>query len=150
LERWFSTPDISSDLLDRDVRWFAKRSIRKAQKKVMAAGDHLDTMSEADLHALRIRGKQARYCVEFFSSLYPKAGPKRHAKALAHLQDCLGALNDSVVANALLRRLERKGGALDSKAKAFVEGWFAARIHDERAKLGKVWDELSALERYWA
>jgi len=149
LERWFAEPPGADQMLARSVHWFAKRSIRKAHRKVLAAGDHLETMSDAELHALRIRGKQARYCVEFFSSLYPKRSPKRHAKVLAQLQDCLGALNDSVVANALLRRLERKGGALDPRAKAFVVGWFAARIHDERRNLTDVWTELTEIDAYW-
>lgn len=149
LEQWFARMPDGEKILRRNVRWFARRSIRKAHRKVMAAGEHLDAMSEADLHALRIRGKQARYCVEFFSSLYPRQGPKRHAKALTRLQDCLGALNDSVVANGLLRRLERKGGALDPRAKAFVVGWFAARIHDERRNLNGVWADLEELEAYW-
>lgn len=149
LERWFSEPAEADTKLTRNVRRFAKRSIHKAHRKVMNAGDHLESMSDADLHALRIRGKQARYCVEFFSSLYPKRGPKQHAKVLSRLQDCLGALNDSVVANALLRRLERKGGALDPRAKAFVVGWFAARIHDERRNLKSVWADMTETEAYW-
>jgi len=155
LERWFAEPvpagvaDCAVRPMTRKVHWFAKRSIRKSHRKVMAAGDHLATLSEAELHALRIRGKQARYCVEFFSSLYSKKETRRHTKSLARLQDCLGALNDSVVAKALLKRLERKGGALDPLAKAYVAGWFAARIHDERAKLKRVWIDLSTIEAYW-
>lgn len=151
LEQWFaesSAPGADAALM-RSVRWFARRSIRKAHDKMMSAGSELATMSEADLHALRIRCKQARYCVEFFSGLFPVKGPRRHAKMLARLQDCLGALNDSVVANAVLERLEQAGGPLDPQVKAYVLGWFAARIHAERRNLAQAWSRLSALDAYW-
>lgn len=152
LERWFVDP-LPADAdraLRRSVRWFARRSIRKAHGKMLAAGNDLDALSEGDLHALRILGKQARYCVEFFAGLFPEKGPRRHAKVLARLQDCLGALNDSTVANDLLKQLERKDATLNGRVRAYISGWFAARIHDERAKLKKIWSRLSALDAYWA
>jgi len=152
LERWFAEPlaPDADPVLSRSVRWFARRSIRKAQDKMIAAGDDIAGLSEAGLHALRIRGKQVRYCVEFFAGLFPEKGPRRHARLLAQLQDCLGALNDSVVANDVLARLERAGGALDPRAKAHVVGWFAARIHKERKKLGRIWGRVSKVDAYWA
>jgi inorganic triphosphatase YgiF len=152
LERWFAEP-LGADAdpaLSRSVRWFARRSIRKANDKMIAAGDDLAGLSEAKLHALRIRGKQVRYCVEFFASLFAEKGPRRHARLLARLQDCLGGLNDSAVANEVLTRLERAGGPLDPRAKANVVGWFAARIHEERKNLDRIWARLSDVDAYWA
>jgi inorganic triphosphatase YgiF len=152
LERWFAEPlpRDADPRLSRGIRWFARRSIRKAQRKMLAAGADLDTLSEAGLHALRIRGKQVRYCVEFFAGLFPEKGPRTHAKLLARLQDCLGALNDSAVAHDILARMERSDGAIDPRARAYVDGWFAARIHDERATLGRIWKRVSKVEAYWA
>jgi len=152
LERWFADPlGVDADpALGRSVRWFARRSIRKAQDKMIAAGSDIDGLPEAGLHALRIRGKQVRYCAEFFASVFPEKGPRRHAKLLAQLQDCLGALNDSAVANEVLARLERTGGPLDPRAKAQVVGWFAARIHEERQNLGRIWARVSTVDAYWA
>ena len=151
LEQWFLEPvgEGADQPLARGVRAFAKRSVRKAHERVMADGDRLQTMSDAELHALRIHGKKARYCVEFFASLFPERAARRHARALAALQDCLGALNDGVVAQALLKRLGSKADPLDPRAVPYVAGWFAARIHDERARLAEIWPKLAEVEPYW-
>jgi inorganic triphosphatase YgiF len=151
LERWFLEPVApgGDQPLSRAVRSFAKRSIRKAHEKIMAFDDHLQAMSDAELHALRIRGKQARYCVEFFASIFPERAARRHGKALAALQDCLGALNDGVVAREILKRLDSKADPLDPRVAPYVSGWFAGRIHDERGRLEKIWPKLSAVEAYW-
>lgn len=151
LERWFiePLPPSGDRALSRTVKSFAKRSIRKAHEKMMPFGDHLHTMTDAELHALRIRGKQARYCVEFFASLFPERAARRHRKALAALQDCLGAVNDGVVAREILKRLDSKADPLDPRVAPYVAGWFAARIDDERGKLEQIWPKLAAVEAYW-
>ena len=115
----------------------------------MAFGADMGAMKDADLHQLRILGKQARYCVEFFASLFPDRAPRRHAKALTALQDCLGILNDGVVARAILDRLDSGTKPLDRRVAPFVLGWFAARIHDEHARLGQIWSKLAGVEAYW-
>ncbi len=152
LERWFIEPlaPDSDPALSRTVKSFAKRSIRKAHEKMLSFGEHLETMSDTELHGVRIRGKQARYCVEFFASLFPERAMRRHAKALAALQDCLGALNDAVVAREILKRLDSKADPLDPRAVPYVTGWFAARIHDERGRLGQIWPKLTEVEAYWS
>lgn len=151
LERWFAEPGESAGdpLLSRSIRWFAKRSIRKAHERAMAFGADLSALEDEDLHQLRIRGKQARYCVEFFASLFPDRAPRRHAKALAALQDCLGILNDGVVAREILERLESEAEPLDPCVAPYVLGWFAARIHDERLRLAQIWRKLGGVEAYW-
>lgn len=149
-ERWFAdAPGPGADpRLARNVGWFAKRSIRRGHAKIMAAGDDLHAVSDAELHAIRIKGKQLRYCIEFFAGLFDGDAPRRHAKALSRLQDCLGSLNDGVVAQTLIRRLERKA-ALDPRVKAYVGGWFAARIYDERVNLGGAWSRFTSLKPFW-
>jgi CHAD domain-containing protein len=60
------------------------------------------------LHQLRIEVKKLRYAIEFFSSLYGEARPRRHKAALAALagmQEDLGLLNDQETARDLLPKL---------------------------------------------
>jgi inorganic triphosphatase YgiF len=151
LERWFAEPSASADvqISSRSIRWFAKRSIRKSQERVLSAGSDPASMPDAALHELRILGKQARYCVEFFSSLFADRRPRRHLKALIALQDCLGILNDGVVARHILARLDKEAEPLDPRVTPYVLGWFAARIHDERERLQEIWPRLSKVEDYW-
>lgn len=151
LERWclFPDHDVAGTDLDRSIGWFAKRSVRNSHKKLLAFGKRLDLVDDAQLHAVRIQGKQTRYCVEFFASLYPKPAVRKHVKALTALQDCLGGLNDGVVADALLARFSKGRYPIDDSARAYVMGWYAARIYGERRQLGKIWPRLVKQDRYW-
>ena len=133
----------------RNVGWFARRSIRKAHERVARFGPDLAAVDEPGLHRLRIRGKQVRYCAEFFFSLFPGGEAKRHSKLLAGLQGCLGALNDAVVADRLLSLLNKHGSVLDARAAASVEGWFAALSGRERKELRRVWPKIRKLKAYW-
>lgn len=151
LERWcfFPDHDMAGTGLDRSIGRFAKHSVRKFEKKLLAFGKQLDLVDDEQLHAVRIQGKQTRYCVEFFASLYPKPAVRKHVKALSALQDCLGGLNDGVVADGLLARFSKGRNPIDDSARAFVVGWYAARIYGERRQLGKIWPSLVKQDRYW-
>jgi inorganic triphosphatase YgiF len=151
LERWclFPDHDIAVTGSGRSIGRFAKHSVRKSEKKLLAFGRHLGLVNDAQLHAVRIQGKQTRYCVEFFASLYPKPTVRKHIKALSALQDCLGGLNDGVVADKLLARFGRGRNPIDDSARAYVVGWYAARIHGERRQLRKIWPRLVKQDQYW-
>ncbi len=151
LERWLLFPgmEIAGTPLAKPIGRFAKHSIRKTQKKLLAHGKRLDSVDDEELHAVRIEGKQTRYCVEFFASLYPKRSVRRHIKGLSALQDCLGGLNDGLVADALLTRFGKGRNPIDDSARACVRGWYAARIFGERRQLGKIWQGLVKQDRYW-
>lgn len=81
---------------------FAERVLAR-RRRGLVKGKPLDTLSDEDLHALRIRGKKLRYAAEFFACLYPgeEVRKQRRAfvKALGRLQDCLGSVNDLAVAH---------------------------------------------------
>ena len=66
-------------------------------------GKAIDDDSPAeDLHELRKVGKELRYLLEFFASLYPPEVVKPFVKTLKGLQDQLGRFQDhEVQANAL-------------------------------------------------
>jgi len=152
LERWLLFPnvEIAGTPLGKPIGRFAKHSIRKTQKKLLAHGKRLDSVDDEELHIVRIEGKQTRYCVEFFASLYPKRAVRHHIKGLSALQDCLGGLNDGVVADALLTRFGKGRNPIDESARACVMGWYAARIYGERRQLGKIWNGLVKQDQYWA
>ena len=135
--------------LNKPVGWFAKRSIRKTHKKVLGMGRKLDMMSDEALHDLRVQIKQTRYCVEFFSGLYPARRVKAHAKALTNLQDCLGVMNDGAVAHGLLSHVQEKTSEKDLRASAYVAGWFGALAAASRKQLVPAWNRLLAVKPYW-
>jgi CHAD domain-containing protein len=78
------------------LRALARKALRRADRRLAGAG------SDAALHEARKAYKRARYAVEV---LEPLAGTqaRRLAKRLTALQDVLGANQDAIVAEDLLR-----------------------------------------------
>lgn len=103
----------------------------------------IELLTAAELHAIRIAGKRARYALEFFADLLDP-GLGDHIRTFVALQDCLGAHQDAVVARARLaeaaRRLAAAGagfetlGAVDALMR--LERERAAERRRELAELG--------------
>ena len=81
----------------------ASHRITRVYRKMVKMGRAIDDDSPAeDLHELRKVGKELRYLLEFFASLYPADVVKPFIKTLKGLQDQLGRFQDrEVQANAL-------------------------------------------------
>jgi CHAD domain-containing protein len=87
----------------RTVEALASKRIAAVYKKMVQMGRAIDDDSPAaDLHELRKVGKELRYLLEFFASVYPPDVVKPMVKTLKGLQDMLGRFQDrEVQANAL-------------------------------------------------
>jgi CHAD domain-containing protein len=85
------------------VEELASNRISSVYRKMVKMGRTIDDDSPAeDLHELRKVGKELRYLLEFFQSLYPATVVKPFIKTLKGLQDQLGRFQDrEVQANAL-------------------------------------------------
>ncbi|GAA3911821.1 CYTH and CHAD domain-containing protein [Actinoplanes auranticolor] len=85
-------------------------ALRRARKALLKADQLLDQAMadgvDAELHEARKAYKRARYAVEVFAPSAGKPG-KRLVKTLTELQDVLGAHQDSVVAQEVLREVAR-------------------------------------------
>jgi CHAD domain-containing protein len=113
---------------------------RKTWRRLERAVDRLDAHpSDEDLHEIRKRGKRARYAAELSAGVLGKDA-KRLATRLEDLQEVLGDLQDTVVAEQHLRRMARNG--LSSRA-AFAAGTLVGVEQDARrqdcAKWPAVW-----------
>jgi CHAD domain-containing protein len=88
---------------DRTVQDLASHRIKQVYRHMVKMGSSIDDESPAeDLHELRKVGKELRYLLEFFASLYPADVVKPFVKTLKGLQDQLGRFQDrEVQANAL-------------------------------------------------
>jgi CHAD domain-containing protein len=88
---------------EQTVKELASHRITKVYGKMVKMGRAIDDDSPAeDLHELRKVGKELRYLLEFFASLYPPEIVKPFVKTLKGLQDQLGRFQDrEVQANAL-------------------------------------------------
>jgi CHAD domain-containing protein len=88
------------------VQALASHRISSVYKKMVKMGQAIDDDSPAEaLHELRKVGKELRYLLEFFASLYSPDVTKPLVKALKGLQDQLGRFQDHEVQANKLREL---------------------------------------------
>jgi len=123
----------SAGSLDVLARHEVRRLLRRAAK---VDGKERD----AELHALRIRAKRARYAAELLEG----KSAARFVERAKELQDLLGGYQDAVVAEARLRALPKEG---DDPAAVLVAGRLVelerATKRDARAELPGVLDQLA-------
>ena len=156
-----STVPGNEDQGDQPVEPFARATLAKRAKKVTKLGRRHETLSEGELHRLRIQGKKLRYASEAFAGLFPKKATRRYLKALEAIQDRLGALNDAATGQRLLDDLDRrltsrtdlqaKGGgeALAANATGIVLGWQAALMDRELKAFHATWEEFAQQKPFW-
>jgi CHAD domain-containing protein len=112
--------------------------IRSVHRRMVREGRAIDDQSPPEsLHDLRKLGKELRYLLELFGSLFPPSVVKPMVSALKGLQDVLGRFQDREVQAEQLRGLgnevvARKGGpealmALGLVVEALSEDQHAAR-----------------------
>ncbi|KDB09659.1 CHAD domain containing protein [Burkholderia sp. lig30] len=112
---------------------FAKDRVKLAEKALERRIKHAtlhEVSGYAALHDVRIAGKKLRYLLEFFS---PVLGVSHQAtiERLKDAQDELGALNDIVASEALLRECTSRFGQPDAvdDAIAYLQDQKKRRIH---------------------
>ncbi len=121
------------------LREAAARQARHLDRAIAATAD---PPTDAELHQVRIRAKRTRYAIEAARPVIGKPAAK-HAAALADLQDVLGDLHDSVVAERWLR-----AAAADRPECALAAGQLVGMERADRARLrgeaGGLWARLGA------
>ncbi|MBP5856124.1 CHAD domain-containing protein [Marivibrio halodurans] len=140
---------------------FAWELLQQRYDRVRADGgaDPRDLETEA-LHALRIEIKKLRYAVEFFKGLYDPKAVASFLQATKKLQDCLGALNDAVVAERLLAELvpeaadpdievETEEQARIEEALSVIREVQSEQIQAGLAKLSAAWERLLGERPFW-
>ena len=118
----------TSDEADPPVAAFAVQALDKQRQTLRARLKKLDWSDAEARHKARIAAKKMRYASEFFLDLGPKSRADDYrpfVKALAVLQDKLGALNDLTVAEPMIPSLLR--GAPDAERVAYAAGLIMGR-----------------------
>ncbi len=132
---------------------FARRALKKSNRRLHRLGDRIAELDEAELHELRIRAKKLRYAAEFFRSLFPASGAKNFIKALSEIQDRLGSLNDGAMVKHRLAELEKRGNGVDAALLAHtsgvITGWSAACVAADLKRLPEAWARFSEVRPFW-
>lgn len=128
-----------------DARRYAARLIEQRARRLEKAARHLADGGVEERHAIRIAAKKLRYATEFFAPLYSPRRARAYRRALAVLQEELGAWNDAAVAAGLAASLT---GPVSPAAAAFA-GWAAARSAERTRTLAGAWDDFAKARPFW-
>ncbi|MGH3082939.1 MAG: CHAD domain-containing protein [Gaiellaceae bacterium] len=139
IELAVAAPRFSGD--DTPLEAIAKAEFRKLRRAVRALGKN---PTDDDLHAVRIRGKRARYAAELAEASAGKAATQfiRRAKTF---QDVIGDHQDAVVAEQELRRIVDRTRSRSAAVAAgrLIERQQKTKLRMQRA-LPKAWSRLEA------
>jgi len=127
------------------LQGFAAWLLQRRLRKVLNAGEAIDALDAAGLHALRLRAKRMRYAAEIFAPLYPGKAARRFVDRLATLQDRLGVLNDGATAAGLLREL----GPRHAFSSGLVLGFVGADRGTLRPRTIRAWEKFRRIGPFW-
>ncbi|MEZ5101498.1 MAG: CYTH and CHAD domain-containing protein [Thermoleophilia bacterium] len=91
-----------------------------------------------ELHALRIRGKRARYAAEFAAGTM-SPGPERLIRELKAFQDVLGEHQDACIAEERLRALVARGAGVRA---AFAAGRLVQHQRERRVRARATYEDV--------
>ncbi len=120
----------------RPVAEVAARRIAKVYGQMVKMGSAIEDDSPHEaLHDLRKKGKELRYLLEFFASIYPPEVVKPMVATLKGLQDVLGRFQDREVQADALRALGDDIATLEGGAAALMAmGVLVQRLGEEQAQ----------------
>ncbi len=128
------------------AREFARPLLKRRHQALVALGTDLAHAAPEARHAARLAAKKLRYAAEFFASMYSNKRTRGYRKALAALQEELGAWNDAAVAARLAGEL----AGVDSAAAAAFSGWAAARGVARAEALTDAWTRFMKARPFWS
>ncbi|MBV8565438.1 MAG: CHAD domain-containing protein [Methylobacteriaceae bacterium] len=136
--------------LTENARLFAAETLDRLRKRALKRGKSLLLLPAQERHELRIALKNMRYTAEFFGDLFGGGQATRvYVRALARLQDALGAYNDTVTATSLLGSIEEAAGPKGAKASGFVLGWYGRDAALADGSLLQAWKTFRQAPAFW-
>jgi len=150
LDALVASPEDDRPDAARPVGEVAAERIGKVYRQMVRIGNAIDDDSpHGALHDLRKKGKELRYLLEFFSSLYPAEVVKPMVSTLKGLQDVLGRFQDREVQADLLRALGddiavMEGGAAALMAMGVLVERLVEQQQQARAQFAASFEQFAA------
>jgi inorganic triphosphatase YgiF len=153
-EAWLDSGEwtnAAAETLDQPVIDLADRALAKCYARTEALAEHGGTLSDEEVHALRIRIKTLRYTADFFASLYDRNDADRLLSAARTIQDILGRFNDAVVGQTQLARLESRAHGRRGSAAVIrhVRGRLVEATACDRDDLVGAWRAIERAGTFW-
>lgn len=135
----------------------AERILAHRYKQARRRARHLEALSSAERHALRIELKKLRYAAEFFVPFFDIVPAKKFLGRLGRMQDVLGAVNDVAVAKSILDVLvscddgnHQVSSPELSFAAGLIYGWHLERAARKwREAVGR-WNKFAHTRTFWS
>ncbi|MEO5349822.1 MAG: CHAD domain-containing protein [Magnetococcus sp. YQC-3] len=149
---WFQV-DMTSDArayLGTGIVQFAKGVLGKRMSIALETGASLSTMTDTELHQLRIECKKLRYATEFFAALFNPKDMTEFSQQLKEVQTLLGVMNDVAVMPGLLDGLLK--GVKDPEVMRYAGamiGWRSYQSADIHQQLATPWKVFSKTASPW-
>lgn len=128
---------------DRTIGHEAGRMLDRLVRSARRRGRKLDRQDDIGRHALRKSLKSLRYGLEMLQSLHEHQAAKPYRKALSHLQEELGQLNDAIAAVELADRLP------DGPGRDAVRHWSHKRKRAALEGLPAAWHRFRKMPTFW-
>lgn len=135
----------AADALAQPARAFARPWLARRHRKLLRLARKLPDATPEERHAIRLAAKRLRYVTEFFADAFPGRRTRAYRKALARLQDALGAQVDAQVALRIAYAME--GTA--SPAAQVLEAHIARNAASADAALMRRWRAFRACPRFF-
>lgn len=155
-ESWLAQPvaAVPDDLVkagsEMSVKEFSRRLLLRRHRQLKKHEGKLAKLTVPELHALRIVAKKQRYAAEFFAGIYPPKETKRYIQSLSTLQDILGAMNDTSIAECLLTEVcIAKDGSDEHEAVGIIKGWSASLALIKKLELNSAWKHFNSNDPFW-
>jgi inorganic triphosphatase YgiF len=126
--------------LARPARRFASPWLRRRHRKLLRRARGLATASPEARHEVRLAAKRLRYVTEFFAGVFRAKHVRAYRRALARLQDELGAEVDAAVAVRIALAIEGPASA----AAQVLAGAMTRDAGNATARLMKRWEAFRA------
>ena len=147
VQAFIARPPAGADVA---AKAFAAKALARLNHRAVKGGGDMPALDDDARHDLRIALKNLRYGAEFFEGLFGRHKQARaFGKAIASLQDLLGAHNDVVTARRVVDEIASSPDRQASAAAAYALGWFARGVPLADQALKDAWRNFRHAPRYW-
>lgn len=135
----------------RTIGAYAPSALAHHEKRVRKRGKGFDRLEPVARHRFRLALKRLRYSGEFLAPLYPDRRVGPYLRAIARLQDALGAFNDASQSAAILAETHRHllDGQNLAGAAGMVAAWHAQAALAAEPALGRAWRRFRKETPFW-
>ncbi|SDX88313.1 CYTH and CHAD domain-containing protein [Nitrosomonas sp. Nm33] len=116
---------------------FTKTFLTDRHQQIIDIVEEIEKLDATSLHSLRISIKKQRYTVEFFQTLFSPKEVRKYIHSLSGLQDALGAINDSINTQKLLKEIpaSKTKTLISREATGIILGWNMQRLQRKNIEL---------------